>query len=235
MGDAKNQVVADEWVSFPGGELEGTRPKELCAGCRERANRAAGGSGSPVSPVSPVSPGSAGGPGGPGGTVSAGRLRTLCFQCYRAGLDRGRALLAAAELDTTTVRRFQTTLPFEPVNKPRLAMLKVDRATAREATRQGMGQFVNRRRQAQIAARRALQAIVEGVNRHNLHNGDNLGVLNGAARAAQAVPGVQPIEGRQGVQGVTPGSPECGHGIFEAIRAAELQLPESWLPFVVSR
>jgi hypothetical protein len=188
MEAVKNQTVADEWVSFPGGELEGKRPTELCPGCRERLKR--GGAGSP----------------------NAGRLRTLCFQCYRAELDRDRRLLAAADLDTTTVERFQTTLPFEPVNKPRLAMLKVERATARDAMRRGAGQFGDERRQAQIAARHALQLIFAGVR---------------ARRAAQA-------QGGQVLQGHGDAGSE-GQRIVSAIHAAELQLPESWLPFVVSR
>jgi hypothetical protein len=208
MGDATNQIVADEWLSFPGGELEGKRPKELCADCRDRANRPAGAS------------------------PSGSRLRTLCFQCYRAELDRGRAL-AAAGPDTTAVNGFQAALPFEPVNKPRLAMLKVERATAREAMRQGMGRFADRRRQAQIAARRALHVIVAGVNARR------------ASCTAQPAPGAQPVEGdkggeeRQESQGsqwsTTSSAARELNIIMSAIRAAELQLPESWLPFVVSR
>jgi hypothetical protein len=198
MGDATNQIVADEWLSFPGGELEGRRPNELCSDCRDRANRT----------------GSA--------SLSAGRLRTLCFQCYRAELDRGRAL-AAAGRDTTAVSRFQAALPFEPVNKPRLAMLKVERATAREAMRQGMGRFADRRRQAQIAARHALNVIVAGVNARR------------ALPGGQPVAGAQPIEGGEGCQGRATRHAETERIIMSAIRAAELQLPESWLPFVVSR
>ena len=29
-----NQVITEEWVTFPGGELEGKRPKVLCSACR---------------------------------------------------------------------------------------------------------------------------------------------------------------------------------------------------------
>ena len=36
MADETTQAVAHEWVSFPGGELEGRRPKVLCASCRAR-------------------------------------------------------------------------------------------------------------------------------------------------------------------------------------------------------
>jgi hypothetical protein len=198
MGDATNQIVTDEWLSFPGGELEGKRPKELCSDCRDRAHRTADVS------------------------LSAGRLRTLCFQCYRAELDRGRAP-AVAGRDMTAVSRFQAALPFEPVNKPRLAMLKVERATAREAMRQGMGRFADRRRQAQIAARHALNVIVAGVSARR------------APQGAQPVAGAQPIEGGEECQGRTTGRAETERIIMSAIRAAELQLPESWLPFVVSR
>ena len=35
MAVVNSQVVTDEWVSFPGGELEGKRPKALCGACRE--------------------------------------------------------------------------------------------------------------------------------------------------------------------------------------------------------
>ena len=222
MGDVKNHIVADEWVSFPGGELEGKRQKELCPDCRERANRAGGGPGSPLNPGSSLNPGSL-------NNSSTGRSRTLCFQCYRAELDRGRAP-AAAERDTTAASQFQAALPFEPVNKPRLAMLKVERATAREAMRQGMGRFADRRRQAQIAARHALRGIIAGVNARR------------APHAGQASPGAQPVEASEAAgqqshrtDDTAPWSVGREHIILSAIRAAELQLPESWLPFVVSR
>src|SRR6266496_5907749 len=132
------QPVVDEWVTFPGGELEGKRPKVLCAACRDAAARA-----------------------GPG---SRPVPRTLCFQCYRAELDRERALRAAGTLDTASEARFQTQLPFEPVDAARLEMLKVERAGARAVVLQGTGRFADKRRQAQIAARHALQAIAAGVS-----------------------------------------------------------------------
>jgi len=157
-----------EWVGFPGGELEGKRPKALCPSCRKglegvlRTRH--------------------------GGTFEQrrGTRRPLCFQCYRAELDRDRALKAAGQLDTASVERFQTALPFEPINRPRLDMLKAERSTARTTMRYGVARFEDRRRRAQIAARHALQRIAAGVGRS------------------------------------------------DAIHAAELQLPESWLPFVVS-
>src|SRR5579862_3211528 len=104
----KLQTTIDdtEWVAFPGGELEGKRPKVLCLPCRERLNRAAA-EGQPVAP-----------------------RRALCFRCYRAELDRERALMAAGQLDTATDARFQFALPFEPVNRARLAQLKVERIGA---------------------------------------------------------------------------------------------------------
>ena len=179
MAQHTPQTVADEWVTFPGGELEGKRPRTLCPACREALNVAL----------------RAGAPQ-PGPAASR---RALCFQCYRAELDRERALGAAGDLDTASGARFQTQLPFEPVNTARLAMLKVERAAARGIMLQGSGRFVDRRRQAQIVARRALQTIVAGVTAHRL------------APAAR------------------------DRAIASAIHAAELQLPESWLPFVVSR
>jgi hypothetical protein len=125
--------------------------------------------------------------------------RPLCFQCYRAELDRDKALKAAGELDTASDARFQDTLPFEPVNQVRLQMLKAERVEARTALRVGIGEYIDRRRQAQIAARHALLAIAAGLKVRQL----------------------APSEGRA--------------AMASAIHAAELQLPESWLPFVVSR
>jgi hypothetical protein len=175
MGIGHGQIAADEWVSFPGGELEGKRPKALCPACRDALNRAAA-------------------------CAEPYHSRTLCFQCYRAELDRDRALKAAGDLDTASVERFQTTLPFEPVDRVRLTMLKAERVAARETARQGVGRFADKRRQAQIAARHALQRIFAGVSARGVASS----VVGGALIAA-------------------------------ATHAAELQLPEAWLPFVVSR
>jgi hypothetical protein len=178
MAAAKSQVVADEWVSFPGGELEGQRPKALCPDCREALKRDA---------AAGVLPG------------AARRSRRLCFDCYRADLARARALKAAGELDTASAERFQTQLPFEPVNHARLEMLKADRAQARAAASEGIGRYADKRRQAQIRARHALQTIAAGLKKRQL------------APAVQA------------------------QVMASAAHAAELQLPEAWLPYVVSR
>jgi hypothetical protein len=178
MAQNTTQTVTDEWVTFPGGELEGRRPRALCTACRAALNAAARAGAAPAD-----------------ARVSH---RTLCFQCYRAELDRERALRAAADLDTASDARFQTQLPFEPVNTARLEMLKVERATSRGVMLQGVGRFVDKRRQAQIAARHALQAIVAGISARRL-------------------------------------APEARErALAFAAHAAELQLPESWLPFVVS-
>ena len=163
-------TAAEEWVTFPGGELEGKRPKAVCPACREAMNR--------------------------GFVLTA---RTLCFQCYRAELERERALGAAGNLNTGSEERFQAQLPFEQVNRARLAALKAARAEARAAASQGPGVYADKRRQAQIAARHALQQIREGLR---------------ARRAAAAVE---------------------AQALDEAAHAAELQLPEAWLPFVLSR
>lgn len=179
MAVLNSQVVTDEWVSFPGGELEGKRPKALCAACREALQREA---------ASPVR--------------HSGRslpFRPLCFQCYRADLDRDRAIQAAGELDTASEARFQSQLPFEPVNQARLQMLKADRAAARTASVHGIGQYVDKRRQAQIAARHALQAIAAGL------------------KARQLTPVLQ------------------AQALVALTHSAELQLPEAWIPFVMSR
>ena len=115
---------------------------------------------------------------------------TLCFECHRSALDRERHLKAAAVLETGSAARFQELLPFEAVDHGRLEMLKVSRVAAREEARK-QEPFAHRRRQAQLAARHALQQAMKG------------------------------LSNRQAVA--------------SAIRAAELQLPESWIPFVVGQ
>ena len=180
MGMVNNleETPSNDWVSFPGGELEGKAPKTLCSGCRERLKREAAHRASGTARPAPG---------------------VLCFNCYRAGLERERAIKAAGELNTASEERFQSALPFEPVDTVRLERLKADRIAVRETMRRGGGQYTDRRRRAQIDARHALQAIFEGVRARR---------LAAAARDQQ---------------------------IAAAIHAAELQLPEAWLPFVVSR
>ena len=175
------QVTRDEWVSFPGGELEGKRPKALCPACREALKREAL-------------------------SAHSSRLhpRPLCFQCYRAELDRERAIAAAGQLDTASEARFQFQLPLEPINQSRLDSLKAARSEARTAEVQGIGAYVDKRRRAQIAARHALQAIAEGLRAQRI-----------------SAPERRDDERRDDIAAV--------------IHAAELQLPEAWLPFVVSR
>ena len=120
--------------------------------------------------------------------MGAATPRPLCFQCYRADLDRLRALRAAGDLDTASEARFQSQLPFEPIDRPRLERLRTARADVR---RQHAGGYEDRRRHAQITARHALQTIAAQLK----------------ARGLSA----------------------------SAMHAAELQLPESWLPYVVGR
>jgi hypothetical protein len=176
------QPKDDEWVEFPGGELEGKRPKALCPACREHLKRVVAGARRHLDV-----------------RARENAARPLCFQCYRAELNREKALRAAGELDSASNQRFQSALPFEPVNRPRLEVLKMERAAARAALHTGVGPYADRRRQAQIAARHALQSIAAG------------------------------LQGR-------PLAPTEREGILAtAVHAAELQLPESWLPFVVSR
>ena len=178
MAAARHQVVTDEWVTFPGGELEGKRPRVMCSGCREALKQEA----------------AIYGPSG-----AARRSRLLCFDCYRADLTWARALKEAGDLDTASDARFQTQLPFEPVNQARLETLKAARAEARAMAGQGIGRYADKRRHAQIDARHALQAIAAGLKARQL----------APARRAQAM--------------------------ASAVHAAELQLPEAWLPYVVSR
>jgi len=185
MTQERSQAVGDEWVSFPGGELEGKRPRALCPACRETLTREASRRFIPSRLSRPP------------------RLsrpsRPLCFQCYRADLDRERSIRAAGQLDTASEERFQSQFPFETVDKPRLTMLKAERAGARATATQGTGRFVDKRRHAQIAARHALQTIAAGLLSRQLAATDR------------------------------------DREMALAIHAAELQLPEAWLPFVIAR
>ena len=131
-----------EWTPFPGGELEGQRPKALCPACRSK--RAAA-------------------------EQSAAGKQALCFQCYRLELERNRRIKAAGELNTASDARFQASLPFEPVDTSRLTRLKVEREQARVQARVS-GDFVERRRRAQIAARHALARIVKGLKQRELQS-----------------------------------------------------------------
>ena len=177
------QTVDTEWVAFPDGELEGRVPRTLCPDCCRRLAREA-------KRCADRRP--------------SGR-RPLCFQCYRAGLDRAQAIQAAGQRETASEARFQDSLPFEPVNNARLAVLKVERAMARAASSTGADRFADRRRQAQIAARHALQQVGLELTRGNVSSPSR--TESDEARRLQAA----------------------------AIHAAELQLPAAWLPFVVSR
>jgi len=160
----------------------------MCRACREALGREAAGSvrETPLTPRARLT-----GPARP--------ARLLCFHCYRAELDRERALRDAGDLNTASVERFQSQLPFEPVDVVRLDALKADRAQARAAASEGVGRYADRRRQAQIEARRALRSIGDHLRARHLP----------AALRARIVDA--------------------------AIHAAELQLPEAWLPFVMSR
>jgi hypothetical protein len=195
MSSRHLEPTNDEWISFPGGELEGKRPKALCSDCREALKRAAASGRSTRHPAP--------------GTQHAARStqhpapstrRTLCFACYRAELDRQKAIAAAGQLETATDARFQYQLPFEPVDQPRLEMLKADRLAARAADRATpTGAFVDRRRQAQIDARHALQRLAAGLRAREM------------ARA------------------------ERDRAMASVFHAAELQLPDAWIPFVMAR
>jgi hypothetical protein len=180
MAQEYGQITQDEWVSFPGGELEGKRPRVLCSACRDALKReAADRRAQPTGTSRPP--------------------RTLCFRCYRADLDRQRAMAPAGQLDTGSEARFQYQLPLEPLDRARLDSLRSARAESRTASIQGIGTYIDRRRLAQIAARHALLAIAEG------------------------------LRTRQ------PGTPERHQAMADVLHAAELQLPDAWLPFVVSR
>src|SRR5262245_18208468 len=171
---ATSQVVEREWVSFPGGELQAPRPTDLFPSFRDRRHAKTS-------------------------NPSNQANQPLCFACYRASIERERALKAAGELNTASEARFQSSLPFEPVNRSRLARLQTERTASRVSARSGVGQFVDKRRQAQIAARHVLERIVMGLRERNASAEERDRVLS------------------------------------TATHAAELQLPEAWLPFVVSR
>src|SRR5436190_17272248 len=100
MTGRSSQTPDNDWVQFPGGELEGERPRTLCAACREQLHAAGRG----VGGAAPARP-------------------PLCFQCYRAELERQRALKAAGDLNTASDARFQDGLPFEPIDRARLDAL----------------------------------------------------------------------------------------------------------------
>lgn len=170
-----------DWMPFPGGELEGKRPRALCPSCRMRAQRTSAVNAPSATPATPA----------------------LCFQCYRLELQRARTIKAAGEVDTASEARFQSALPFEPVNTSRLARLQTERQAAQAKARTGAGGYIERRRRAQIEARHALARVFQGLKARRL---------------------------------IDAGQPKSRESALEAVtRAAELQLPEAWLPFVVSR
>ena len=137
-----SSVPESNWRPFPGGELEGLASKARCPKCRESARH-----------------GNADRPRG---------QAALCFQCYALDLERTRALRAAGELDTASEARFQSSLPFEPVNHARLIRLKAERQEARVVERRGVGLYVEKRRRAQIEARHALATIFQGLKQRRL-------------------------------------------------------------------
>lgn len=174
-GRLSSQLIDSEWLAFAGGELEGRRPSALCPACRAALRSAAA-----------------------TGARHRAAPKPLCFHCHRATLERERTLKAAGELDTASQERFQFALPLEPVNRSRLARLRVERVQARAAEQAGAGRHADKRHQAQIAARHALQRLIEGLRARN-----------------------EPVGERT-------------RAISDALHAAELQLPESWLPFVAA-
>ncbi len=94
--------------------------------------------------------------------------RAICFECFRADRKRDAAIRAAGELETSSEARFQDGLPFEPVDRARLYRLKAEREVARRQARVGAGQYVDRRRHAQMAARHALQRLAAGLTTRQL-------------------------------------------------------------------
>jgi hypothetical protein len=155
-------VVDTDWITFPGGELEGPRPKALCPVCRARLQHLA------------TAP-----------NLENHANPVLCFQCYRVDLDRERGLKAAGAIDTASEQRFQTTLPFEKINRPRLERLRAERATARVAAQAGVGRYVDKRRHAQIEARHALERIAAGLKTSRAAAAEQHRVMSAAFHAAE--------------------------------------------------
>jgi hypothetical protein len=128
----------EEWGTFPGGELDAPRPRAVCADCRDRTD--------------------------------ARERRPLCFACYRAHLTRERAI---QQVLARTFEPFPADTPgadsvSEPVQPTLPALVSavvpgnVRRfaAVPRTADDPRYTLFTHRRRQAQIAARRALSKPV---------------------------------------------------------------------------
>ena len=122
----------------------------------------------------------------PSNVSNPSNLRLLCFACHLASVSRDRALKAAGELDTASEARFQTMLPFDSVDHARLARLRTERATARVDAQAGVGRYVDKRRQAQIAARHALERIVVGLRVRNASKPEQDRAMSMADHAADA-------------------------------------------------
>ena len=207
------QVAETDWVAFPGGELEGRRPRVLCGVCREQLHRRAAGGRASILP----------------GVGHRGHAAPLCFACYRAELARDRALKTAGELDTATEARFQSVLPLEPIDQARLVRLRAARAAARAAdaaAANGMGRYVDKRRRAQIAARHALEQIGTALRMRNLT--PPIGAPNRRGTGTTASPASLACANEDSRR---------GHADIDwpGFHAAELQFPEAWLPFVTAR
>lgn len=143
---SSDAIVEINWVRLPGGELEAPRPRARCVTCRAAIEQ---------KPTGYAQRGAA--DGGP-----------ACFVCYRAHVAHERRLKAAAQFAGTSSARFQEALPFSPVDRLQLERLRSERLAERRASATGMGRFADRRRGAQLAARRALQCIGEGLRVRHL-------------------------------------------------------------------
>lgn len=149
-------VPDTDWTPFPGGELEGSAAKALCPACK--AARGAR-------------------------RVEEVRNPALCFQCFRLDVERNRKLKAAGELNTASESRFTDSLPFEPVNKSRLAQLKAERQQAKATAREGVGACIEKRRRAQIEARHTLATIFQGLKQRRLVQPTDVSARAGAKAA----------------------------------------------------
>ena len=198
-----------EWAAFPGGELEGERPRLRCPACRQRLNHK--------------------GPGVTTGSSFETTLRSapLCFQCYRADLDRKRAFAAAGQAPAVSPEHFQYVLPLEPVNRARLAMLKAERRSEpgfpMRPGLQGAGapRLAGLATELRGAGAPGVARMDRGRPDSSPHRAADLDRLAARRRHAQ-------LAARRALQSIAAAGPL-------AVHAAELQLPESWLPFVLAR
>jgi hypothetical protein len=212
-----------DWVTFPGGELEGERPNAMCTRCRERAFSANRVDSTSVFPSSlPALP---------------DRPAPLCFQCYRLELERQRRARAASELQAMSEERLQFLLPLEAVDQPRLTMLRAELAQGREVRE--VREITKSPGQAAANVNRANTAVnapnAVTVNAANVNNDSPRRDLVVKRRRAQiaARHALSTIAGGLAIRRATGTERLAIHPFGET--GDSVQFPASWIPFLVSR